>query len=693
EYRTHARDLTISLCSYITGLLKSENLVPLQSRIVRSIDLLSRWCLLGDWIIVDTAVQKLVISCLSRGITILDRDHAFSNVHDFAIDVSPTKSSLLSPTTLQALGKLSETLKAESIKGDTMLLPTGHNASASFSSSPATQRGKKQQSRISIAPPKRFPKLRLSYQPSTSNMVSTGSKDGGIGLPTFAVLSTEIQIKSAAESAMSMINLRLGNFPASQSCFGVSQLHSVWDEAKQALQLTALQHRLTAPDEPNLSLAEDCKLVHYFAYQKRMIIAIAETPDWTDSASGPRVPSMVFLSRDSGGKFSWMGEFQYQDNAGQIPVQQGNLGSLQSIIGHAVDHSHVFEKWKQYEPVKTHFIPSCLPKQPEQTTLTRVRASNEENLVALPECIENPQLFQHILDCAKEHEELEDSVVSQQDWAAKFHEAQPFPKIDTCNPQYIPKNFRLFLGTLGFLEYNIREHLVPLPITEGLLQDLEKLDEMPERDNFMIEVFYFQSVQDVPDNLIRAVDMSSKEFESFLWSLGWGVDLFNHKGFMGTLKPEEYPVAPYFATMTAEVIFKSPYLMKRDYTKKHSLSMPISKSSSSINSAASSALVDEPRFNMALEPASPPKRVRSVTLGSTSAFGKLQEMAEPETISIVWLEDIHNISHLILQLPKHIIGCIMVHPLQNSGGLYYIRILLKVGVPDECMASAASNSR
>jgi hypothetical protein len=205
-----------------------------------------------------------------------------------------------------------------------------------------------------------------------------------------------------------------------------------------------------------------------------------------------------------------------------------------------------------------------------------------------------------------------------------------------------------------------------LTLSEGLIQDLEKLDDLHERDCYIIEVYYLESVQDTPDNLSRAPEMYCKDFESFIWSLGWAIDLSTHPGFKGNVTPSMYPKLPYYANMNSEIIFKIPYLLKMEGISHDEKG----KSSSGIFN-------DDNDF---------PNRVRSVTLENIPAIKETP--IEQDIISIAWLEDIHNINHLILQLQKHVIGCVMVHPLPNSGGLYYIRIILKTGIPDDCIVIA-----
>jgi hypothetical protein len=431
-----ARDLILVLCSYTTSLLKIENLVPLQTRIVRAFDLICKWSLIGNWIMNDAPAQKCIVSCLARGVTILDRENAFSTLNE-QIDILPSNPPILSQNIMQSLAKLSEAVRGEAI--------TTLSSTASFSfgtNSPSAQRNKKNQSRISIAPPKRFAaKVRLSFQPSGGNQVSTGLKDGGIGLPTFALLSTDIQIKTAAECALSLFNLRLSNYPPDGSCFGSSCLNSKWNESKRAQELMSLQHQLIDPNEPNLKTIEDCRFIHYFAYQKRIIFGITEHPNWSETNPESLVPQTILVCRDATGKFTWFGEFKYKDLIDHEikTAPGGDLGSLQSVIEYAVDNSKVFEKWKTLVPSKTHFIPHELPKLPENTSITNSRGSNEDNIPSLLECANDldKRIYDSIAASAAEHSCLDSVHLSQTEDKGGFHKAEPFPRIDTVDAHYL----------------------------------------------------------------------------------------------------------------------------------------------------------------------------------------------------------------------------------------------------------------
>ena len=194
----------------------------------------------------------------------------------------------------------------------------------------------------------------------------------------------------------------------------------------------------------------------------------------------------------------------------------------------------------------------------------------------------------------------------------------------------------------------------------------------------MIHVYSFKSVQDISDLTIKYSDNASKEFEGFLWTLGWPIDVQTHSGYKGNLG-EGCITAPYFANMNIELIFKAPHLYRDQMSTSLNLSKSgLSKSSECMTSTTSDSMtVDDTRqYNST-----------KVRQKSSPAAVEKNITSEPDSIAIVWLEDIHQVSQLIDQLPLHIGMCLMVHPLQGSSGLYLIKIYAKTGVPEECLVN------
>jgi Rap/ran-GAP len=200
------------------------------------------------------------------------------------------------------------------------------------------------------------------------------------------------------------------------------------------------------------------------------------------------------------------------------------------------------------------------------------------------------------------------------------------------------------------------------------------------RDCFNVDVYYFETVQDIPEHLGNS-DIANPDFEAFLWSLGWPVNLSSHVGYSGHLEKEKCPVTPYFANLTMEVIFKCPYLFRRENARR--LSLQAKRSFSSVDDFD---LIPNSEDPLVFNPTIRPPRTRSKSVGIPSVLASdMIDNTLQDCFAIVWLEDIHNVGHLVSQLPKHFAGCIMVHPLPHTAGMYYIRLLLKAGIIEECL--------
>ncbi|KAJ2994868.1 hypothetical protein HDV02_001280 [Globomyces sp. JEL0801] len=353
------KELLVSLCRYLDVELKQHQL-----RIVRAFDQLSRWSLIGTTIRDDLEVQKMVLSALSKGVVILDREHGYSTTSNPTNEVD-SSNSILSVATIQALEKLSE-----SFKGETTPLSTPQQSTTQ--SLTPTPISKKQQSRMTMVPARRLAKL-LNAQPSSSNVVSTPMKDAGLGLPTFAVLSTEIQIKTSAETAMSLILNRLGNYPPTGSCMGLTRFSSAWNETSELSIISDLQGGLQAGNSSHKkfrSTLSEGKFLRYFAFQKRLIFGFLERPHWSSHANGSKSPFVALLIREPTGRHDWLGEFEYGDKTKVTRKTTLMETTKLPVIDREVVPKH-------------HFQPSEYPYTPTNGSIVDYKCAIEDNIPAL----------------------------------------------------------------------------------------------------------------------------------------------------------------------------------------------------------------------------------------------------------------------------------------------------------------------
>eukprot|EP00842_Homolaphlyctis_polyrhiza_P006533 jgi/Hompol1/6881/HPOL_000570-RA len=377
----------IGNAKYIESQLASGNLVAAELNIMRAYDTLFRWCIVGTWLFDDHATQRLIISTITRGIVLLDRDKEFAVVNTSAVTGSTGSGhriiSAADIAVFCAAGNTASSHSRDASQG--MVLPNstsdrpapGHGHAHSTSTSmgnailsiqlPSTPTGtipKKaiiSASRMSAnTSAKLFPKSRASMLQSIQAAVSTGSKDAGVGLPTFATLSSEIRIKQAAEVAMSSLMGHLGNYPPLTSSTGITRLSATWDEQREIQRMTQRQKRLlsnqpaatpmldeiptSATSTPPLDI--DNQFVRYFSYENRVILGFVERPVWANKATTKagvstenttqldqsshasesmiarpslssqedEAPCVAMIIRDPTGKHAWWSKFVYEES-------------------------------------------------------------------------------------------------------------------------------------------------------------------------------------------------------------------------------------------------------------------------------------------------------------------------------------------------------------------------------------------
>jgi len=324
------RELVLSLCKYIDNLME-DNLVAYQHLITKAIECMVRWALSGEWITTDYLCLSSVVSTLCRGTGVLDRDDEFATVSG---GFSPLSNSGIingmghkegSPSLLGIGGNSAGGSGGGSGGGPGS---GGNNSNVGISSSGSTaifstadkKKGKKDtkplfRQHLRVPTP--------SNQSGSTPGVSTGTKDGGVGLPTFATLSAEILIKTAAEIGMSQLINHLGVFPPFGEVTGVARMSSIWSEEKEVRQWVTWRSRMKDTsidsssmdrrlDESNnnnnnnnnnnsnsntnninhanasilttrtLDISEYKRYLKYYAYDKRVIIGIMERPNWKD---------------------------------------------------------------------------------------------------------------------------------------------------------------------------------------------------------------------------------------------------------------------------------------------------------------------------------------------------------------------------------------------------------------------------
>ncbi|XP_065181814.1 ral GTPase-activating protein subunit alpha-1-like isoform X2 [Sycon ciliatum] len=132
--------------------------------------------------------------------------------------------------------------------------------------------------------------------------------------------------------------------------------------------------------------------------------------------------------------------------------------------------------------------------------------------------------------------------------------------IEPCEMMPTPAPFqtcRCLLTQLGFLNLDSekRRQFNLLQKTDQLLRELRNLDSRHCRETHKIGIVYVHHGQQDKESILSNT-AGSAAFETFLAAMTWEVDLQQHPGFKGGLKPgTTRTTAPYYCSSTAEVLF------------------------------------------------------------------------------------------------------------------------------------------
>ncbi|KAI8996097.1 hypothetical protein BC832DRAFT_567895 [Gaertneriomyces semiglobifer] len=705
ENKSCPRDLVLSLCRYIDFSLEDETLVAAQSRIVAAYESLIRWAVSGNWIINDPECHAVVLSTLSRGIGILDRQN------DFAVISSGLATHFNQSTPGPIIASATSGNLKELANGATTLDRDRIASSAGTTTTGATEKKKPQRHAMSAA--KLIPKLRSALP--TTVPVSTGSKDGGFGLPTFASLTAEMMVKAAAEVALNHLTNHLGHFPPSGERTGVARVSSMWKEVEEVKKIVAARRTLQTSEKParepkspldddvanalsdDVSLEDFKKYVRYYAYDRRLIIGFVDTPAWAyqHSNDGHRkaTPTMTLIVRDSSGKYTWQTSMKYVDDKESAP-RQLNSDNSQLISPSGSQDFLQTSGIPITAPAAasvTSFVPPSYPYNPRRSRVVHCEAVNEGSIpsvndllpVGSREVIEQQRIQRLTEQLATEENAKIKRILNSPDYAKNVHISPPAP-LNLYDPDTTTQTHRFFLATMGYLTPETLSRLCPLRISDNMLKELQKVDGLSERDSVTISVLFCRSDRDTSHDMLRRRSVS-QDFVEFLHSLGWPVALETHPGFKGNLESTNCETAPYYADRYTEVIFHSPYLLK-------SRDPPGTQGTISSSPATSpSRLIDVPPTLKTPSPAALSLSRMGSDSPHTPPFHKsFADIAKGDIVCIVWIEDVRRYTTVQQKLTKAGITSqlfIFIHPMQRTPGLYLIKLLPTTTSQDDLLAA------
>ncbi|KAJ3289654.1 Ral GTPase-activating protein subunit alpha-1 [Borealophlyctis nickersoniae] len=171
----------------------------------------------------------------------------------------------------------------------------------------------------------------------------------------------------------------------------------------------------------------------------------------------------------------------------------------------------------------------------------------------------------HLLSTAEQPHGRRASVASHSIPHTKgYVQVRPAPH-PRSEPQYFRS--RLLLSHLGHLHFDgLKDgyfHL--LAKTPALFRDIKVLDRKHGREVIKVAILYIAPGQEDEQSVFQNTS-GSAEYQAFVSSLGWEIDLTTHPGYLGGLERNAATgtLATYFCTSTLEIIFHDVTKMPTD---------------------------------------------------------------------------------------------------------------------------------
>lgn len=147
---------------------------------------------------------------------------------------------------------------------------------------------------------------------------------------------------------------------------------------------------------------------------------------------------------------------------------------------------------------------------------------------------------------------------------------QSFVKVSPMKPQQNLPAFqrsRLLLSHLGFLTFGgLKDNSFQLLTkSPNLFRDIKGLDKKAGREAIKVALIYVRSGQEDEQSILRN-KTGSAQYNQFVDSLGWEIDIATHNGYLGGLEKslKSGSTATYYCTSTLEMIFHESTKMPTD---------------------------------------------------------------------------------------------------------------------------------
>ena len=313
-------------------------------------------------------------------------------------------------------------------------------------------------------------------------------------------------IRDAAHFTLSTILNHLGNFPTPS---GASVISTLASEEEILGEIIA--------NDSNTTESNAKEYMRYYITDDRLIICVIDRPY---NINGP---CTCIIVRDSTGKYAWDASLTW------TPLSE----SGQEIIYHETDIP----------------ITGC-PYQP-----TTVKPMDVKELSSVLQYLDSCSATNTSFKPVEQQVQKEFKVLKRNNFGLSSDiSIQIPPPADTYSADCKFQISRNFMSHSGYLAFENRSKLYPITMSTSFFQMLNVLDSKAERTCINVGVLFGRQGQTEEDwfgNIGGSLD-----YQEFITTLGWGINLNEHRGYSGADNADSCVIAPYWADFNTEVIFQ-----------------------------------------------------------------------------------------------------------------------------------------
>lgn len=321
------------------------SLQPHRKVIIKAIDCMTRWCMLGKWILEDKEATAAFVATLCRAIGVLNPEDEFAAIEVAAEGLTPNPLGSLPALAMNAppvpptrpiglpatdVREYSQNLLMSAAQqagfSERFVNVTGGLVQSVVDLGAGRRHAKPRPEAITAGPRPRVPSglVALPAPPVSTNAVpgvSSSTLDGGVGMPSFAIQQALVMIKISAEIALQhFLNLST-SIPPYGEITGTTCLGTLWDEHSAAVALCAApgaQHT----NDISVVLQRYAKI---YALDNRVLISVVDEPPLEDGSRN--APSATVILRDATSRNSWSMSLNYGPSGERLAnVEDNDLG-------------------------------------------------------------------------------------------------------------------------------------------------------------------------------------------------------------------------------------------------------------------------------------------------------------------------------------------------------------------------------